>query len=649
MPQTIDGVSIRVENIGGISEARIQCGPGVTILQGRNATNRTSMLQAIMAALGSDRASLKADSEVGSVTLRVGDRTFDRTISRKNGTITTDGDPYLDDPEIADLFAFLLEDNEARRAVQRGDDLRELIMRPVDTDAIESAIDRLTEEKQRIDARLQELSALERKLPELEARRRNLEEDITELVSDLQEKETEISNVNREVEETRETKAKLEEKLDNLRETRSKLEDVRYELETKRRSLESLEEDRSELKSDLESLSETPGGEVQSIEARLNTLHERKQQIESDLNQLQKIIQFNEDMLEGSDSELLEVLGDNATAENDRSITDQLVEDSDPLVCWTCGSTVVSDGITSTVEKLREYREEKVQERSTVDGRIRELQSEKSELEEQRQRRDELERKLDQRKTEIERRKGEIEELETTREELIETVETYEAQVEELQQREHDEILDLHKAANEIEFEIDRKESELAEVTSEIDSIEERIEEREELEERKQEVQDELQNHRTRIEQIEKTAITEFNEHMTAVLEKLDYENIERVWIERVERQVTKGRRKVAKHVFELHVVRETESGRAYEDTVDHLSESEREVVGLVFALAGYLTHDVQETVPFMLLDSLEALDSERIAVLVDYLEQYVDTLIVALLPEDTSELDDSYTCLADI
>ncbi len=52
----------------------------------------------------------------------------------------------------------------------------------------------------------------------------------------------------------------------------------------------------------------------------------------------------------------------------------------------------------------------------------------------------------------------------------------------------------------------------------------------------------------------------------------------------------------------------------AYEDTLRHLSESEREVTGFVFALAGYLVHDVHEQVPFMLLDSLEAIDSDRIA-----------------------------------
>ncbi|QIO24422.1 hypothetical protein [Haloarcula sp. JP-L23] len=46
----------------------------------------------------------------------------------------------LDDPEVADLFAFLLETNEARQSIARGDDLRESIMRPVDIDDIKNRI-----------------------------------------------------------------------------------------------------------------------------------------------------------------------------------------------------------------------------------------------------------------------------------------------------------------------------------------------------------------------------------------------------------------------------------------------------------------------------------------------------------------------------
>jgi len=134
-------VSVAVENVGGIDETEVTFSSGVTILTGRNATNRTSLLQAIMAGLGSDDVSLKGDADEGHVELTVGEETYTRNLVRQNGTVVTDGDPYLDDPELADLFVFLLESNEARRAVELTENLRELIMRPVDTAAIEDQIE----------------------------------------------------------------------------------------------------------------------------------------------------------------------------------------------------------------------------------------------------------------------------------------------------------------------------------------------------------------------------------------------------------------------------------------------------------------------------------------------------------------------------
>jgi uncharacterized protein YhaN len=98
-----------------------------------------------------------------------------------------------------------------------------------------------------------------------------------------------------------------------------------------------------------------------------------------------------------------------------------------------------------------------------------------------------------------------------------------------------------------------------------------------------------------------------------------------------------------------LHIIRQTETGATYEDTVEHLSESEREVTGLVFALAGYLAHKVYETVPFMLLDSLEAIDSGRIAALVEYIEEFSEYLVVALLPEDAAALSEEHRRVSDI
>lgn len=98
-----------------------------------------------------------------------------------------------------------------------------------------------------------------------------------------------------------------------------------------------------------------------------------------------------------------------------------------------------------------------------------------------------------------------------------------------------------------------------------------------------------------------------------------------------------------------MHLIQETDSGATYEDTIEHLSKSEREVTGLVFALAGYLAHNVSETVPFMLLDSLEAIDSDRIATLVAYFEAHSDYRVVAWLPEDAETLDDRYTGITNL
>lgn len=48
-------------------------------------------------------------------------------------------------------------------------------------------------------------------------------------------------------------------------------------------------------------------------------------------------------------------------------------------------------------------------------------------------------------------------------------------------------------------------------------------------------------------------------------------------------------------------------------------------------------------------IDSLEALDSDRIAVLVEYFDEYAEYLVVALLPEDAAALGDQYRRVTEI
>ncbi|EMA53641.1 archaea-specific SMC-related protein [Halococcus salifodinae] len=645
-----DHAELSVENVGGIDTTEIALSPGVTSLTGRNATNRTSLLQALMATLGSERVSLKGDADHGEVTLTLGEDTYTRTLERRNGTVVFDGDPYLEDTEAAELFGFLLESNEARQAVARDDDLREVIMRPVDTAAIQAEIEQLEAEKRNLDDELDRLDSLDSRLPELETEKTRLEDRIEDKRTELDDKEAEIEDADQTVDDTKEQQNAFEDALDELQEVRSDLEDVRYRIDTERESIQALEDERNELEATMADLPETPAGDLDELETEIDRLRDHKQSVESTINQLQRILQFNEDLLDGDNPELqaaLQTRGGADTGGDADALTDQLVEDT--TVCWTCGSEVERDAIDDTLDSLRELRREHSSKRNELDTELDELTDRRDDLRGDRDRRERVDRKLDEIDREIDEREATLDDLTDERATLEDTIDEREAAVEELEGQEQSELLDHHKEANQLEFELGRLESDLDDVREEIAGVEDDLDERDQLSERREELQTELADLRTRIEQLESEAVEEFNDHMETILGVLDYANIERIWIERTEQTVREGRRKVERGVFDLHVIRSTDEGTTYEDSIGHLSESEREVTGLVFALAGYLVHDLHESLPFIVIDSLEALDSDRIAALVEYFGEYAAYLVVALLPEDAAALSDEYQRVTDI
>jgi len=643
--------TLSVRNIGGIDETSVTFTPGVTVLAGENATNRTSLLQAIMAALGSGDVSMKGDAESAAVELTIGPETYTREFTRRGSSVVTDGEPYLEDPTLADLFAFLLESNEARRAVATGGELRDLILRPVDTDEIQAAIERHRNRREELDEQLEDLDGLKDRLPSLEAERTRLEDEIDETTSELESVESALEAKDVTVEQTRAERAELEDRLGELRSKRSDLEDVRYELETERESLESAEARKRELDAELEEQPSPPVDEIEDIEARVETLRNEKRRLEAEINEVQNVIGFNQGMLDGEDDALLDALevpDSTPTDDHGDELTDGLLPDG-TTTCWTCGSEVPRDQIEATVDRLRELSRSKLSEVNDIEERLEELTEEIRELERNERRRKQLRRQRADVVSDIERSESEIERLRERRGALRAEIEDLESEIEDLENDGYGDVLDLHKEANRHEYELGRLEENLEDVEAEIDRVEERLDAESQLRQQRAELTAEIEDLRTRIDRIEEQAVDGFNDHMDSVLEILGYSNLERIWLERVEREVREGRRTATERAFELHIVRQTDSGVTYEDTIDHLSESEREVTGLVFALAGYLAHEVYETVPFMLLDSLEAIDSDRIAALVEYVEGFSEHLVVALLPEDAAALPEAYARISDI
>jgi chromosome segregation ATPase len=598
-----------------------------------------------MAALGSDDVSVKADADEAHVELDIAGETYTRTLESTNGRVRGDGEPYLEDPTLGDLFAFLLESNEARRAVVTDADLRDIIMRPVDTDEIQAEIDRLVQKRREISDELDELDDLKNRLPSLEEKKTGLQERIEDKKAELAEVEAEIEAADADVEDGREEQAELEEKLEELRDKRSDLEDVRYELETEQDSLESLRAEKREVETEYDELPETPAGDLDELDSRIDRLRSEKQGLESDLNELQSVIGFNQEMLEADPDEALSVLEDGGQS---GAVTDELLAD-ETVTCWTCGSEVESDQIEATVEQLQDRSQEMVSEINEIESELEDLKETRRDRQDQQRRRERLERRQKELEDDIEDTAARIETLTERRESMQDDIEDIEAEVEALESDAYEEILDQHKEANQLEYDLGTLENDLERVEENITTIEDRLDDESDLEARREEINEEVQDLRTRIERTEEEAIEAFNDNMETVLNLLEYDNLARIWLERTEQEVRQGRRKVTKSVFDLHIVRQTESGATYEDVVENLSESEREVTGLIFALAGYLAHEVYESVPFMLLDSLEAIDSNRIATLIEHLEGYSDFLVVALLPEDAQALDDDYRRVAEI
>lgn len=627
--------TVSVRNLGGIDEASVSLPPGVSILTGENATNRTSFLRALMAALGSDRCSLKGDAKTGSVTLELGTEQYTRTLTRRDDTISFDGEPYLDDPTQADLFAFLLEDNEARQAVVRGDGLRELIMRPVDTAQIDADIAACKRDREQVTDEIERLESLERELPALERSREETREEYDEATAALKQARDELEALDADLEQSRSKKDALETAFQRVRDAQATLEDIEFDIETEQATLEELEAERETLEATRADI-EVPDASPDTLATRLESLRDRKRECSERLTELRSIIGFNEDLADGTAPELP---ADTTT----EAVTGGLRSESS-VTCWTCGSTVEPTQITEMLDRLRTLHADMLETRRTIQGEIDEVTQTQSAIETATKERERT-------TSRIEAVEDEIAATETRLQELTDQLAAQRAVVDEREQAaesidvgDHEAVIEQHKSVTQLELRVEQLESACADLDETITAHEDELEAKPRLEAERDDLTAQLESLRTRVEQLESAAIDAFNEHMETVLELLAYDNLDRIWIERRAVTTRTGRRTTDTAQFALHVVRSGDDGAAYEDTIEHLSESEREVTGLVFALAGYLVHEVSDDLPFVVLDSLEAIDADRIARLIAYLESHTTHLVAALLPEDAAALEDSYT-----
>lgn len=597
-------ITLDIENIGGIDDLTVTFDDGVTLVQGPNATNKTSLLQSVLFALGSSSVPIRNGADEAQVALTIGDRTVERTARRTEGGIRSGGDTWVegeDERLLLERFAALIETNPLRAAVSREQEIESLLKEPMNIDALEAERAEKMRRKRQFESRIEELADIDERLAQREQELETKREREAELERKLDELET-----------RRETAADATDEDDRLTELRDRRADLRSEkADTQEQigrledAIDRLEEQLRAVEDDIEATDEVDETDIEALKQERAEIRSELAGVEARLDILQSVLTANREML---DSDFTGILGYEAGLTGDQ------------FTCWACGSSTERAEFEATVGELQELIEQDKQqlrdrepELDELDERIETARRARSRRQELVERRRDLEQRLEERRDSLDQQRSRLEELRSELGSVDEAVTEHETE--------------RTAADSEVTEQLESTRVDLRSLRRELDRLEQTCEdlreqqrEHEEKREHVETLEEEIAALTDRIENLEDELRENFNAAMDDLLSTLDFERLERLWLD--------GN-------FELVIAREVE-GSVRADTVEHLAESEREMIGLVLGLAGFVTYDVGEVSPVLALDSLGAFDGERTERLIDYFADRTDVLLAAVHPATT-------------
>jgi len=563
---------LSIENVAGILEGTARIEPGANAVRASNWQGKSSFVAAVETALGT-ATPLTEGTEQGGVTLETDDRHVAVSLRRENGSVRREGEPYLSeeyDAVRAELFACLGERNELRRAVREGENLKDVLLRPLDFQNIDERIADLKHERESIGTELDSAEEAAKRLPTVEERVREYESEL----ETLRERRESLTGDGDDAAGREELAA-----------ARSEREQAANRVERLEGSVERTEQRLSERRAELDDIEVSDDRDVaEELAAAREAYEERKRDAEI----LQSVYSANKLVL---DEDRVELLTD---------VTHGL--SGDTVSCWTCGEDASREEIAAEIDALGERATELRAKAESERDRVESLEAKREEVKQARRRKSDLE--------------TEIAELEATVEENRESLKGARERVAELDERIEELAASVDEAADEIsdvESEIKYTEAELADAKEERDELERRAERVDALREQREEIREEIEALRNRKDEIARETRTAFDAAMREVLERFD----------------TGFETARLTPEFDVVVAR---GGR--EADLDALSEGELELLGFVAALAGHEAFDVGEDVPVMLVDSVGELAEDNLHTLVEYLHERAPYLVFTVYPE---------------
>ena len=588
---------VSINNIGGIYDGTATLEDGVNIVQASNFSGKSSFINALQTVMGTTDVfnsphPLTEGKDSGTVELEAGDMTHTISLERSStNEVLRNGTPVLEDDTdqlCARLFAFLGEDNPIRSRVREQEDLTELLQAPLDLEDIDGQIATLKRKRDSKQNEIETARRAEENIPAVIDAITTLEEELEELHQQRDELETRVGteisgteSLSDELATRRSEVSTLDRRISQLQSTLSETE---TQLEEKREQKESLDvPEKPQLTSD--------------VEAK----QQRVEDITLQIDLLEGLYRANQRVIEENELSLVTSI--------DRSVVE------DEFDCWLCGESTTTETVENRLAALQDKIDSLQEDRSTLTDEIEALEQAQREYRQKQRQATEIEEEigdLTAKRDDLQRDLTQAKERQT---EVEETVTELESDLEEAESELSEELTD-------IKSEIKLKTQELETQQTRLQELETKRENADELEAEINDIDEEIAALKERKQRKQRELKTQFDEAMQTALDHFapGFDGARLDLKVNTENEI---------EAFDLIVARD---GR--ETTIDTLSEAERELVGIVVAIAGYRTFEVGNRVPMILLDGVSQLAADNLSLLCEYLSDDTEMLVTTAYPE---------------
>lgn len=618
---------LEVSGLNGFETGEIELRQGVSVLVDESPERRKQCFRAMQFALaGPDRA---LSQELGEcrVTMDFGDEVYERASVRDSGELVVNGGEESDPVRLTDLFGYLYGCDGLRQQFVGSTDVGPLLAYCDRNIRLNEEAAELTRGLCKRNQRHSRLAKVGRELQQLEDQADSLSRTAESMMSDLEALSEDLASGN----EVRRLRAQDR---DRLSATLAEVEETVEELVTVCRGVSSdedrlaaLREERDELRTKLPASSTGETDEQSKLASKLADARKAKQRLDQEIQDIQNLIQFNRDVLVGEADEKFPEVG-TVTDEGDQGETE-----GDVTTCVLCHSEVPASRIESGLESLNSILTKKLDRADEVEARIEELQEKKRAAES----RQDQSRRLHDRKSEIESDIRALEERLADRREqkaaLTNRAAVLKSELTTLAEVEEEvTVLRPYFDVLRLALDLDQTETALDDVRDEVEAKRAAIAEQSgPTTEGEDGAVDGNDGAGERALEVRTALVDEFNATVDILLDIVDYDPIERIWITQSDASTRADPLTAPTH--QVLVEEGTQSGDGHVVPLGLLRESDRDVVALLVSLAGYIVYEVYEDQRVLLLDSLAALESQQIERLVEYLAPLTDHVVVGLPP----------------